>query len=636
MNFKDSIEKALNIMCRTNNVRVVFKGSSAYTTGNMVVLPTLPDEAEPTPELMSMIRGLADHEGPGHIRNSDFGILREIEFEPKDVQRMFRLIEDWRIELQVQKLGEGYKQNLQGAVTAMLKRSGRQDGKDDKNIMQRLWVEGRRQVLGQNIEGPDYLAETQFAFGNDFFKKVEALPGKKVGTRLALELAREALKRLEQAREMMQQAEQPDQPEQNNEKSEHRSEQQGQKAKLSERDGNKAADDENEGGAPHKSEQEQVSESKGEGSDEGSDTEPGKLGEQEGGVGNIETEEYIPEGMNGLLNKKVGEMEVQDVFEAIKEELEKLHESAIGGGTYMAYDDTQDTIEAIKTKPGDYKRYEELKNELGNLHTQRNKFARLFYTQTCAQWQGDKEQGRLNARALASVETGNRRVFKTRRQTRAPKTAVSFLVDFSGSMSHPIKDVDGKHVTLQRVAMRATTMLLETLTQLDVSTEVLGFTTARQGGSFVRKIWDEGGDPDHYGRAEKLVTHIVKEFHESYSREVKSRIGGYKNAKRSCNADADSVRLAYKRLKAQRADRKILLVLTDGQPCCDGNATLHRAELKRLAHIIDKDPETEIVGIGFGSQANVGAYYPNHFTVMDVPSFPQVLFNELKQLLRVA
>jgi nitric oxide reductase activation protein len=98
-----------------------------------------------------------------------------------------------------------------------------------------------------------------------------------------------------------------------------------------------------------------------------------------------------------------------------------------------------------------------------------------------------------------------------------------------------------------------------------------------------------GGNTTYYGRdTDALVTYEFKTFKEKFGADVKKRIAGYRDLRYSNNADAESVSLAAQRLAAQRSDRKILIVISDGQPATRGNMTVHKKALKENIKNIEK------------------------------------------------
>jgi cobalamin biosynthesis protein CobT len=335
-----------------------------------------------------------------------------------------------------------------------------------------------------------------------------------------------------------------------------------------------------------------------------------------------------PEEVN-TLNTDLEDFE--DDLDKLKDEIERKHDDALRGREYMPFSTEGDmviTIEDYIKKKGGRGRYERyswtdntrtfdrLKRELGPLNTIKAKICNLFNTRVASKWICDREQGKINNRVLARVKTGNRNVFREKYVSRETDTAISFLVDFSGSMS-------GSRL---KSAMQAVIMFLETLQATKIKSEVLGYTTDGMCKGAVR---------GNYGRVENLVTYIIKDFNEPYNTKVKKRISNYQNVTLSQNCDPDNVKIAYDRLKARPERRKILFVLSDGEVANMGNTGLGIKYYRKLAKKIEREGIVEPIGVGLMCDA-IKEFWTQTISInTSGTALAKGLFGELRKIFKV-
>lgn len=245
----------------------------------------------------------------------------------------------------------------------------------------------------------------------------------------------------------------------------------------------------------------------------------------------------------------------------------------------------------------------------------------------------DQEEGRLDRSALYRVEMGDRRVFYRQVETAEDVPAVAILVDESGSMNE-----SGKY----QVARQAAVALGETLAKLNVPFALYGFTNDYGDGSVG---YDETvGCGAYNGRTMPMNLIEYKAFQERWAN-VKTRATQIKG--RCQNADGDAVDAVARILRAQPADRRILMVLSDGAPACPGDAVdaagramkasgyeardVEGDHLKAVVRAVEKSG-VEVVGVGILSDA-VRDYYRNAAVVNNLNDLPKVVYKSLSQSL---
>lgn len=350
------------------------------------------------------------------------------------------------------------------------------------------------------------------------------------------------------------------------------------------------------------------------GSDPGvSDESP--LGELLGGSG-------VPD-MDGMLSAALGKMALAE----------------LSSQKYVQFTRDHDRIEVMKASPdADVPAVEAM---IGTSATVMAKdLQRLITARSLATMQPGLRRGKINPSSLHRMEVGDDRVFRKRIEGQSKDVAVSLLVDCSGSM------YGGQF----QIAVASAWAFAEVLDGLGIKCEVLGFTTHYYDssdwghGGKVGKIREEahefarsiGRSSYEEVRWEPLYMPIWKTFDERFGLEQKRRMAtsyGYdwQEGNLRQNLDGECVLEAAKRLKAQRANRHLLMVFSDGQPCAGTNGRLLQTHLKESVKTVS-GWGVETVGIGICDDS-VSDYYPNHFSVYNVNELPARVIGELKKFL---
>jgi len=158
------------------------------------------------------------------------------------------------------------------------------------------------------------------------------------------------------------------------------------------------------------------------------------------------------------------------------------------------------------------------------------------------------KKGQVDPSALFKVPTGEKCIFRRRMPTDDLDISVSILLDRSNSMK--------MDMNYHKSAVLAYT-ISKTLEILKVPNEVLSFTTY---GS-----WGYGG-MNKFTRRVPLQLGVVKEFREGM-RGLDKGMPGYLYNERGWTPTGEGVDWAARRLYRQRQNTKLLIVLTDGEPC---------------------------------------------------------------------
>lgn len=232
--------------------------------------------------------------------------------------------------------------------------------------------------------------------------------------------------------------------------------------------------------------------------------------------------------------------------------------------------------------------------------------------------------GRLHTAGLHRLAAGDDRVFRRLHVNESKDVAVELLIDNSGSM---------EGIKMQ-TAMEAGYALSSTLERVGIQHEVLGFTTKwHPWGKEIQEAREAAatsGIP--YTRYEPIYMPVYRGFDERLTSEVKRRFAAapYQDFMGS-NVDGESVEYAAYRLLRRKETRKVLLVLSDGNPVADGDVRALRKHLKDTVKAVEARG-IETVGIGILTDAPKN-YFPKFALLNNAAELPKCVMGELKRIL---
>lgn len=242
-------------------------------------------------------------------------------------------------------------------------------------------------------------------------------------------------------------------------------------------------------------------------------------------------------------------------------------------------------------------------------------------------WRFDLEEGLLDASRLSRVVTHPLEplAYKQEGEAQFPATAVTLLVDNSGSMR-------GLPIATAAVCAELLGRVLE---RCGVASEVLGFTTRDWRGGRARAQWRTAGAPRGPGRLCEL-RHIVFKSAEQHWRRARPSFGLMLDDEQlKENVDGEALLWAHERLLRRPEPRRILLVISDGAPMDE--ATLEANEpdylerhLRAVIDWIERDARVELAAVGIGH--DVAAYYRRALTVPGVEQLGEAIVSQLIDL----
>ena len=223
-------------------------------------------------------------------------------------------------------------------------------------------------------------------------------------------------------------------------------------------------------------------------------------------------------------------------------------------------------------------------------------FAAVLTTPETDGWRFDEEDGRIDGRRLAQLVSSpaERRLFRQDHLRPRASSAVGILIDCSGSMTGLSETV----ATLVDILVRA-------LDMAGVDNEVLGFTTGAWNGGRAAKEWQSAGRPPRPGRLNE-VCHLVFKKAESNWRRARAGIAALlKSDLFREGIDGEAVDWACDRLLGRAAERRILLVISDGCPMDSATGLANDAfyldkHLKEVVARRERDGRVEVLGLQVG------------------------------------
>jgi cobaltochelatase CobT len=205
-------------------------------------------------------------------------------------------------------------------------------------------------------------------------------------------------------------------------------------------------------------------------------------------------------------------------------------------------------------------------------------------------------------------------------------TTLTLLLDNSGSMR-------GSPIIISAMSCQIIATILE---RFGVKTEIIGFTTVDWKGGKVKKLWELSGRPAEPGRLNQLRHIIYKHSRQSF-KQSKINLGlMLKEGLLKENIDGEALLFAKSRLMQQPEKRKILVVISDGNPVDDSTNSANSQDilswhLQKVIWQIEKQQKIEVIGIGIGH--DLQRFYKNYITIDNLEDLGNVLIAKISDAL---
>jgi len=598
--FESSLEKIARIIARQYHIDVIFEGSGAYTDGKKIVLPSFTNI---TPELRADLNGYLDHE----VAHCKFTKMDEIKYVISNFHKiMLNAAEDNRIEKAIINEFPGTAFNINPLNVKLRKRISDEWSEIAPLVRIILAVSDMMEGLEPRID-------------KDTKRYIEAVREKAsvlgaCNSTVELRVATEEIVRLIGKEEEKEREE--------------KSSKSSKDGESKPEDSGKGEKGDSTGGDPESESPEGEGEGEGEGSSEtpsegeSSPKKGKKLSDSSGRPSAIRRmldekpdakdskfDEHVHD-IHSLINKEIKDAIKQEVKETARGVMSPIFEGSRSIPLTTRFDKVTD-----HSGKGDAKAYARLKQDVASLVAPiKSQLERVLKVKEDAKWTSDKERGRIDARSLNKmlVNPNNRRVFKSFTKTETNNVAVEILVDMSGSM-----------VGRMRTAKMACVAMAEALKDLQIPFEVTGFYSEddRNVINMARKA-----DISRFNRTrERLELHVFKSFDTQSLSGIESLFVGVQNP------DGECVSWAAKRVGNRKEKRKILLVLSDGEPSTgDGNRGILCSDLKNKVKLIEKSG-IECIGIGIETDS-VKHFYSDYIVLKNVKDLPKDAMRKLAKI----
>lgn len=270
------------------------------------------------------------------------------------------------------------------------------------------------------------------------------------------------------------------------------------------------------------------------------------------------------------------------------------------------------TCSVVGGRDIEYVSHKQVDNQLERLHvpTIASKLRRYLQVMSQKRTRYNQKRGKLNSGSIHRILGENKfraeHVFKVTDSKLSLDTCASILIDLSGSM------VSDKKAA---VAFASAIALTSVCSALNINHEIVGFTECSEGYNGTRKRTNIFNVYKAFNKrisVDKLKDHFIKS-----------------SSLMEKNADGDSILMAHGRLMAQKSARKILIVLSDGEPACVGGDIAHFT--KQVIKGIEKSHDCDLIGVGI-LDSSVKIFYTNCEVINCLDELPEALVKILKDL----
>lgn len=561
-------------------IQVCVGGDQAYTNGKAIQLPAY-DGSDP--DYQDYAWGLLAHEA-AHIRYSDFNI----DFGPSVLRRRLAgAIEDVRIEHELAKQFPGTRLTLRTVIEKMVANGGFMASTEDDHpanvlygyVLKSLRARVLEQVaLNPLVEQSEEVLKARFP--QEALIRLKALlsevPDELSSEQDCLQLADRILAMIEREVEQQNNQSSPSAAEEKQSDTDDpvNSESTGQADGIDETTGSK--DDANTAGQDKEDEESLLSSSMSAsemdlGSDDGYGT---------------ETPDHS-QILESLLTAGEGDID-SDVFDTIKSALALTQESVSEQVMPIGHEPPLDELAGSAL-------FSKVQSESVKI---RAALQGLVQSQSLKRTQHSNRGRRIDGKCLHHLALGDSKVFLGSSLKASPNTAIHLLVDKSESMGYQVLDRQrNQMMTRMPIALEASLALALALEGLP---GVNPGVTAFPGG--------------HDASVYRLLEH---------GQRVRQRSGAFSLSASGSTPMTEAIWFGAASLLRCREPRKVLLVMTDGQP----NDTLSTLAILQSC----RDSGIETVGIGLGIE--VSHLFPVAIVINELPELRTQLFELSKSLL---
>lgn len=251
-------------------------------------------------------------------------------------------------------------------------------------------------------------------------------------------------------------------------------------------------------------------------------------------------------------------------------------------------------------------------DQTSGLGATRANILRLLRSVDLVGWSSHEESGRVDRKAFTRFATGSTAVFSKRTHVDAVKSAVSVLVDCSGSMNESgrIQTAEGIVIQLSRILEKA-----------DVSFNVTGF----YGHVLPERLKGGGATPINTLAVVEQATFVPFKTWKENLGKASAKLGSISRWAQRSTPDYSALSISIEELSKREEYRKILFLITDAE----GYNKAHIKHLQDLATRVG----VKIVAIGIGD-TDVPTVFTSGENVTSVADLASASFNKLLKELK--
>lgn len=243
-------------------------------------------------------------------------------------------------------------------------------------------------------------------------------------------------------------------------------------------------------------------------------------------------------------------------------------------------------------------------------------FRRALQSLAKDRWKGGRADGQIDDKRLAGVLLGNTEIYK--KKVKAPRidTAVTILVDCSGSMNGTRLEI------CQQLALIMKASFMNT----PIKFEIVGFTSGDESSlpdniqTMAKAIREETED---YANIRAVSLYDFKSFDSTHHASL-TTIGNMLDCHQGGTPTGDAILMAHERLSKRKERRHVMFVLTDGEP--DDYHTC-----KEAVNSVEAC-NTTVLGIGIGS-TSVKRSFKNHIVLNTPNDLTAVIMSQMADML---
>lgn len=579
--FEGQLERLARTLTDQFGVNVLCQGDNAFTDGRQIVLPSLPEPM--SAELERMVIGFLDHE-MSHVAFSDFKVVGAFSAKHPGYEGMLNVVEDALIERRAMQRWPGVRANLdamfqqiRGRVAAILARS---DAYHRFCTAVYLKLSHHIDMMGLEQEITGY---------GDLLDDFAGVRNTEDSAALAERILGRWLKGRSQSAPQNPASEGPESEERRGPASEDVVEPSDAREDQSEQHESDQSLDPQHDTEPQSKHEGSDQEDEGAGLDASTESPPDEEGvpspdqtrDADGTTSNPpDDDEATPARSPGAGGTVIGEA----LSEAINECVARCPASSV----YRVFTKEHDCIDVVPSANERDVR-ELLQTGADEVRRLRRGLANALRSSEKRWWREDQGRGVLSPRTLhrLCIEQPRLDVFRSRSVVQGRSTAVSLVLDASGSMT-------SQKMTVARSAVR---VLLESLDDLRIATEAITFTTGH-AYDLNRAALACGEEParmrDRFSRFGNLEIGLLKRFEEPVKGAMR-RLPSIRGT--GLTPLGEAMVIGARRLVVRSESRRLMLVITDGKAGCESRGDAAHAHAIDVAGKIGCTG-IEMIGVG--------------------------------------